>query len=162
VDLLGLTGRNPSKPQPPPPPYQFNPIPKYNPPDLGKPCCCSDPTTMTLQRNDPPPTKNLGFGWTGATWTLHESAILTISGTCWKDPVIYWTTCVHGGQAGLVGSGLSADVPVATPPIGFTTTYLTEAWLYYLACDGGKWTKKEVKAGLNYWWDDGWSHPGSP
>ena len=95
----------------------FTPMPGYNPPDAGTPCCCcTQPTVITAKRTDPSPDGNKLVG----LWTLHEKVTLSIEGTCYKDLVINWFTCWHGGlfgigeSAGYVGSGLSVDVPVET------------------------------------------------
>ena len=146
IDLLGLSG--------------YTPMPPYNPPDAGKPCCCTDPTVITAQRTDSAPSGNMVVG----LWTLHESITLTIKGTCYKDLQIDWMTCWHGGLfgigelAGYVGSGLSVDVPVETYPL-VGNAWVTDARVFYLACEGGKWTKKRTDASLGYIWSgSSWSH----
>ena len=135
-------------------------MPPYNPPDAGKPCCCTDPTVITAQRTDSAPSGNMVVG----LWTLHESITLTIKGTCYKDLQIDWMTCWHGGLfgigelAGYVGSGLSVDVPVETYPL-VGNAWVTDARVFYLACEGGKWTKKRTDASLGYIWSgSSWSH----
>ena len=136
------------------------PIPPYNPPDLGKPCCCSDPTSITAQRTDSAPTKNW-LPWPLWQWTFHYSVALTIKKTCYKDLEIQWTTCYRGSNAGYVGSGFSVDVslPVGVPVPGIGNIWVTDARVFYLACEGGKWTKKRLDASLGYAWDGwNWSH----
>jgi len=147
IDLLGLSG--------------FTPMPGYNPPDAGTPCCCcTQPTVITAKRTDPSPDGNKLVG----LWTLHEKVTLSIEGTCYKDLVINWFTCWHGGlfgigeSAGYVGSGLSVDVPVETY-LGFGNAWITGAQVNYLACESGKWSKKRIDAPLSYYWSGwSWSH----
>jgi hypothetical protein len=140
------------------------PFPPYNPPDLGKPCCCNDPTSIDAKRTDSHPTGFFAGTIWSEYWLLHLSVLPTIKGTCYKELVIQWWTCWRGGvfgigeTAGYAGSGSSVDVPVQTYT-GFGSNWQTGANIHFLTCDGGKWKKNEIDRPLGYFWSGwNWSH----
>ena len=123
------------------------PIPDWfnNPPDEGKPCCCSPPAELTdFGRSDSP-----GF------FFITMNAHFKISG-CYKDVALLWWTCWRpNGTAGVIPdcvNSLSCTFFAGTS--GLMGPYITFAKLRYLSCENSKWVKHQANDGHTYFW--GW------
>jgi RHS repeat-associated protein len=178
IDLLGnqecCGPREPHKPSdpldicaagPPAPPKpgdkdRMHPDPDWfkNPPDEGKPCCCT-PAAKLLRfyRTDPPPTIGEKDS-AGRKWTINMSVDIRLEG-CYKDLAILWWTCLREGNqdSGVISWCLNS--PSCTFTTHTTNTggpYLTFVRMRYLSCEDGKWVKKLRKgAGIQYTWEKG-------
>ena len=135
------------------------PFPPYNPPDAGKPCCCSPPAVVTGTRNDWSPI--LGWSILGIydRWLLTLGVELHVAGNpdCFEDVEVQWARCWGVGGAGYMGSGTSVQVYVDTQ-LGIGVSWTTVAKINFLTCKGGLWTKDFRKASKPYnWTGSGWN-----
>lgn len=159
-DHDGLHFCGPPSPPPTPGPNDppgFNRIPPYNPPDAGKPCCDKPANLRKGKRTDPPPTKGASSGG-GVNWKIHMALDLQIEGP-YKDLQIYWTTCWRIDRtSGIIPScsdKTGCDFPTVTAG-NVGGPYVTTARIFWLSCEGGKWTKKKHIAGGGYTFDGKW------
>ena len=157
----GLHFCGPPSPPPTPRPVDprgFNPVPAYNPPDAGKPCCDKPAKLKTAKRNDPPPTNGSIFkdanGNALGNMTIHMATAIEIEGV-YKDLQIYWTSCwrIDGTSGAIPPCSNKTECYFPTDAGG--GPYVTTTRLYFLSCEGGKWTKKRYKFGVGYVWEKG-------
>ncbi len=130
-------------------------IPPYNPPQVGKKCCCEHPGTAHLKgiRTDGFPTDD-GSVIIFTKWTLHLRVQINTDSDCYTDVRVDWVRCYGTGGMGYMGSGTQANIPVSTwNHIGIHPWWITEARINYLTCEKGLWTKKLSKAGMTYMWN---------
>ena len=132
------------------------PFPPYNPPDAGKPCCCSPSSVVTGTRNDWNPLLDWSILGIWDRWLLTLGVELHVSGNpdCFKDIEVQWARCWGVGGAGYMGSGTSVQVYVDTQ-LGIGVSWTTVAKINYLTYKGGVWTKEFSKASRPYNWT-GW------
>jgi hypothetical protein len=110
------------------------------------------------KRTDPSPTKGSKTSNGGLNWTIHMKLDLQIDGP-YKDLQVYWTTCWRiDGTSGIIptcSNKTGCDFPTITyGNIG--GPYVTTARIFWLSCEGGKWTKKKHIAGGAYTFDGKW------
>jgi len=141
----------------------FMPYPKYNPPDLNKPCCCMDHSTISSRRTDRPPTQNWSF-FPFTSWTLHLSVDVKVTGNCIKDVEIQWQRCYNRGVGGYMGSGPAVDVGADTIT-GIRNAWLINARVFYLKCEYGYWRlgrkalNRSADASMGWVWNaSGWEN----
>ena len=140
----------------------YIPLPNYNPPDAGKPCCYKS-VTITATRTDKPPTPGIKYITTqgpAQNWTINLSVALAISPGKFESLQIDWSTCIRlDGNFGYLASGLSTSFPTVTyGSVG--GPYLTYARVSWLSCDGGVWTIHQINAAGGYFFNGSWSHQG--
>jgi RHS repeat-associated protein len=155
VDICGLDDDDPTP--------AYIPLPNYNPPDAGKPCCYKS-VTITATRTDKPPTPGIKFispkSGLAQKWTINLSVALAISPGKFESLQIDWSTCIRlDGHFGYLASGLSTSFPTVTyGDVG--GPYLTYARISWLSCDGGIWTIHQINAAGGYFFNGSWSHQG--
>jgi RHS repeat-associated protein len=140
----------------------YIPLPNYNPPDAGKPCCYKS-VTITATRTDKPPTPGIKYITTqgpAQNWTINLSVALAISPGKFESLQIDWSTCIRfDGNFGYLASGLSTSFPTVTyGSVG--GPYLTYARVSWLSCDEGVWTIHQINAAGGYFFNGSWSHQG--
>jgi len=165
-DEDGLHFCGPPSPLPPPRPHDlpgYNRVPPYNPPDDGKPCCVDPAVLKKAKRTDPPPTEGSKRSDGGVNWTIHMKLDLQIDGP-YKDLQIYWTTCWRiDGTSGIIptcSNKTACDfLSITYGNIG--GPYTTQARIFWLSCEGGKWTKKKHIVSGGYTFNGKWDFEGA-